>query len=211
MRPASYRDSFWVRGETSDPLVALSVFASKEYKTPYLDEIELILDLGGNVGYSAIYFAHHYPNAQIVVIEPHYENYQILLKNIKPYPNITARQAGLWWRAGELVVEDGKQESWGYRFKESAQHGVACVTMKELIQQYGQGKSIMVKMDVEGAEKEVFEKDGSWLNDVRVLQLEIHGCWKSVFDVLVHYPYQAEISIENVVIDLSEKPVHPKD
>jgi FkbM family methyltransferase len=33
--------------------------------------IRTIIDLGGNVGYSVLYFAAHYPNARITVWEPH--------------------------------------------------------------------------------------------------------------------------------------------
>jgi len=203
VKPKGYLEPFLVRGGTSDPVVALSIFATREYKTPYQDTIDLILDLGGNVGYSAIYFSHHYPNAQVVVLEPHVGNYQVLSRNIRPYANISPIHAGLGDGQSRLILAVAA-ESWSHSFEESAQSesGVKSISMKQLIEQYGQGKSIMVKMDVEGAERRVFEKDASWLGEIQVIQIEIHDCWKSVFSALNDYDYTATLSVENMIIDL---------
>ena len=185
-------------------MVFLDVFVRKEYKNPYSDDIDLILDLGANVGYSAIYFAKHYPNATIVALEPEETNFKLLCRNTKQYPNVISLNIGVWWRQAKIDVINPNADSWGYRFKETESRGIECVTIQELIEKYGSRRGVMIKMDVEGAEEEIFEKNPKWLSIVKLIQVEIHGCWKAVFDALSQYPYKASISGENIVIDLSK-------
>lgn len=58
-------------------------------------------------------------------------------------------------------------------------------------------------MDIEGAEKEIFSRDPAWLKPVSVIQLEIHQCWKQVFEALSNLDYKASISGENIIIELT--------
>ena len=202
LRPKGYKHPFGVRGNDSDPIVFFATFIKKEYALPYQDEIEVILDLGGNVGYSAIYFAKHYPQAKVIVLEPDERNYAALIANTRPYSNIIPRKSGVWWRKSRLKVSNPDAYSWEFQFEECRDGGIECVTIGELLGDCPKGTQIMVKMDIEGAEKEIFEKDPSWIADAAVIQLEIHGCWRSVFNALAAYDYAAFLSGENVVVDL---------
>lgn len=55
-RPKGYKQALLVRRGTSDAMVAATIFSKLEYKAPRKDKIRTILDLGGNVGYSAVFF-----------------------------------------------------------------------------------------------------------------------------------------------------------
>ena len=210
IKPRGYPHSFLVRGGTSDPLVFHSVFSKKEYQTPDRKNIDLILDLGANVGYSAIYFARHYPHAKILALEPDRRNFQLLCENVKPYGNIVPIERGVWWRKTKLNVANPKADSWAFRFEESDREGIDCTTIEALLEEYQSEKKIMVKMDVEGAEKEIFQKNPSWPSEIDYLQVEIHGCWKTVFDALSAYDYSASISGKNIVVKISRPARSPQ-
>jgi len=61
----------------------------------------------------------------------------------------------------------------------------------------------MVKFEIEGAEEAIFKQDSSWLKSVSLIKIEIHDCWKEVFDALSEYQYSARISGENVIIEFT--------
>ncbi len=198
------KKSVLVRGGDSDVVVVHDVLVKREYASPPAENVELILDLGANVGYSAVYFANMYPYTRIVAVEPQADNFQCLLDNCKPYPNIIAENKGVWWREAKVVPVKDSMDSWGYRFKEAEDgEGVYCSTIDQLMDKYALEGGVMVKMDIEGAEREIFENNpDGWLSRTRYLQLEIHDCWKSIFDEMSNYDYSAEINGENVVIEL---------
>lgn len=45
----------------------------------------VIIDGGGNIGLSAIWFALSFPQARILVLEPESENFRLLSRNVAPY------------------------------------------------------------------------------------------------------------------------------
>ncbi len=69
---------------SSDSLIATEVFLNGDYipLVPIPDDIEHITDLGGNVGYTAIFLARRFPKARLDVFEPHPAHLQQLGLNI---------------------------------------------------------------------------------------------------------------------------------
>ncbi|MBR1580133.1 MAG: FkbM family methyltransferase [Selenomonadaceae bacterium] len=73
------------------------IFAVREYAIPLKDfEPKFILDCGGNIGTSAVFFANYYPTAKIVAVEPDAGNFQLLSINTRFYPNVECVNAALW-------------------------------------------------------------------------------------------------------------------
>ena len=135
-----------VRAGTTDSLVAFAIFVKREYWIPAGQEIDVILDLGANVGYSAVYFAHHFPNAKIVSLEPSEENFACLQANTEGYKNITTLKQGVWWREAQLELINPDAESWEFEFRETDGGGVPCVGIDTLAQKYACGRRMMVKI-----------------------------------------------------------------
>ena len=66
---------------------------------------QLIIDVGGNVGYTSIYyikFLSSYCNAKCIIFEPIKENIECLYVNTSGMPNVSIMQNGLSNRYGEL-------------------------------------------------------------------------------------------------------------
>lgn len=136
----------------------------------------LIIDGGGNIGTTAIYFSLKFPEALIVSIELESENSSYLRKNTAPWPNITAIDAALGGKPGSTGF--GGTESWG--FFASGEGAIPVVTVSEIVSRYPGTELLIVKLDIEGGEESVFADgaDLSWLDRTESLIIEPHDWCK---------------------------------
>jgi FkbM family methyltransferase len=76
------------------------VFVQGDYALPVSRDPEVIVDLGGNIGASAVYFATRWPHAEIVVLEPDPDAFERLVRNtrrfarVRPLPLAAAARDG---------------------------------------------------------------------------------------------------------------------
>lgn len=199
-----------VRGKTSDSLVLYATYCRDAYPLPRDPSIRLIIDAGANAGYTAVHFAEAFPQAKVIALEPEESNFKVLEKNARPWGNIVSLQKGLWWRQADVTVSNAGSENWCFEFVECpAGQGTPATTIGALLEEYGNGGSILIKMDVEGAEKKIFAGKPAWPGRIKYLYIEIHDAWKEVFDVLAAYDYSARIVDENVVVKLKSPAASP--
>lgn len=69
------------------------IFVEKQYEKAIVKENMVILDVGANIGLSAIYFQPH--AKQIYALEPEPNTYKALIENTKDYGNIKCFNVGL--------------------------------------------------------------------------------------------------------------------
>ena len=89
------------------------------------------------------------------------------------------------------IVDDGTGE-WGFRTEEvksSKGATLKAITVDEILKQSACDRIGILKIDIEGAEKELFSKNYSWLDKVDVLIIELHdrlkkGCSKSFYSAI---------------------------
>lgn len=85
---------------------------------------------------------------------------------------------------------------------------VKAVSIKDIMEQYSFDRIDILKIDIEGAEIELFKNNyDDWLPSVRVLIIELHdrmrkGCSKTFFDALSKYNFSTEIKGENLFVFL---------
>lgn len=171
-----------LRPGTSDVVGFQEVFLDRDYAVELPAPPRLIVDVGANVGLTALYFAHRYPGARIVAVEPDPENLALLRHNTAPYPNVACTGAAVWPRAATLEVIDASADPDSLRFAESgngepATDGVPGVPLEELLRRHGvsdDARLDLVKLDVEGAEADLFRRRPPWLDRVDALVIELH-------------------------------------
>ena len=169
-----------MRRGTTDQYTFLKIFLLREYNVHLDFKPEFIIDAGANVGYSSIFFNMIYPKASIVAIEPEESNYNILKKNTNHIKNIHAIKAGLWSKRGYLNIigEDLPEKKDSFitiLAKKGIKSGVPATTIKEILKKYNKNSIDILKMDIEGAEKEVFSRNYlSWIDKVKVIMIELH-------------------------------------
>ena len=184
-------------------------------KTFNVREPRFILDIGGNIGLAAIYFAINYPEATVITVEPDCDNYFLLLENTKNYKNIVPLNAAVWDKKTTLSVinrdvaftggkwENGKKVGGTYNpgrlmvdeVPVCGEKEICTYTLDEILEQFGVDKIDILKIDCEGAEREIFSgKHSLWLPKIKVLVCEHHdfykpGCTKALFGALAEYNF----------------------
>jgi FkbM family methyltransferase len=191
------------RPETTDVPAFIQIFIAKSYELSAKIPVQLIIDGGANVGYASVWFANQFPGAEIVAIEPEGENFAILRENTWYYPDIRLIQAAIWNKPGEvnLVTHDAANAwlgHWALRVEEVAgvaKRGVKAVTIDEILRGTGRSHIDILKLDIEGAEKEVFSDNyASWLSRTNILILELHdrfkaGCREAVYSAVRNFDF----------------------
>jgi FkbM family methyltransferase len=199
----------WIRKGTSDWMAFKQIFIWKEYEYPIAFIPSTILDAGANVGYAAQWFARRFPGASIVSLEPETSNFTLLERNTADYKNVHLIQAGLWGRNCFLRIIPSESGNWAFRTEEvdsPASDTIKALTVTEVMQTRGWETIDLFKMDIEGAEKNVFASDaGNWLPKVKVMFLELHDnidrdCSKNVFRALLEHDFSVDITGENIVL-----------
>ncbi|MBU0731353.1 FkbM family methyltransferase [Patescibacteria group bacterium] len=198
-----------VRENTSDASVFRQIFIFRDYKLNLPVEPKFIIDAGANAGYSTVWFSQNYPDAEIVAIEPESSNFELLEKNTGDLNNVNAIKAGLWNKPGFLKINDTGEGKWGFMTKEveeSEEHDIETITVGELLEKSGQEKIDILKIDIEGAEKEVFSSNyESWLPKVEILIIELHdrmkeGCSQAFYKAIENYSFDITKKNENLIL-----------
>jgi len=174
-----------LRLHTSDLPTFAQIFINEEYNSPGLPAtVSTIVDLGANVGLSAVFFGLRYPKARILCVEPDGENFAAMASNIAALGDrVYQLQAAVWTRNGvvNLKTEDTNGQSlgaWGVQVGDTASasgHRVACYTMETLFSMAMFDKVDLLKVDIEGAEREIFSENvQNWLPRVNMVVVETH-------------------------------------
>jgi len=181
---------------TTDVAAFEHVFVENEYDLSLVQSPSVIIDAGANVGMSAVYFSVRYPTAKIVAIEPEPTNFDVLEKNAELFPKIIPIKAALWDHEGFLQVQHGVAGHWGMRVAEtevSSQGTIRSTTLRVLLDQLRIDKIDLLKIDVEGAECEIFQDVSPWIDRVGVICAELHdrfrpGCTESFEAATAEFP-----------------------
>jgi FkbM family methyltransferase len=139
----------------------------------------LIVDAGANIGASAIYFLANLPNAMVVAVEPDAGNFDLLSKNVAGL-NVKPFHAAISSSPGRARVFDGGTGHSGYRTEvlpESDERGdaVDCLSINDIYQSHASGFfPFLVKIDIEGAERELFSANTEWVTRTPLIIIELH-------------------------------------
>ena len=203
------REKIWIRKGTSDWNAFKQVFVWKEYEYPIPFIPKTVLDAGSNVGYAALWFTRKFPQAKIISLEPEQTNFEMLQKNTVCYSNIESIKAGLWGRSCFLRIIPTAWGNWGFRTVEvesKTEESIEALSIKDIMDKNGWEEIDLLKMDIEGAERDVFAKDAAqWLPKVKMIFLELHDnvykdCSKSVFRALLDHDFYVDLGGENLIL-----------
>jgi FkbM family methyltransferase len=181
--PRGYFPVFLRRGTTDFDVFIDIFFEEKDYNLELPFTPQFIVDCGGNIGLAAVYFKMKYPDAQVVTIEPETNNYELLLKNIALFDGIEPIKAGVWSKTTKLIVKNYTGNDYEFVTEEtgledtaSPDNYVAAVGLNDILSQRNKGTIDLLKIDIEGAERELFRTNYEfWLSRTRAIVLEIHN------------------------------------
>lgn len=176
--PDGIRNPMYIRIRTTDVSVYHEVFLCGQYALDLPFSPKTIVDAGANIGMASLYFANKYPDARIIAIEAETSNFAMLALNVGPYPNIHPIHAALWNRDGEVGVNtpgsfENPLSKVGFIVREDRGVPVRAMTVRTLMREMGLQSIDILKVDIEGAEKEVFEAC-DWIDTINCLMIELH-------------------------------------
>ncbi|MCU7617496.1 FkbM family methyltransferase [Chryseobacterium sp. PBS4-4] len=198
------------KNEKSDLEVFKQIFIEKQYNPGYYKNPKIIIDAGGNVGLFSVLMKNKFPEAKIITIEPDSDNFLIAKKNLEKYPYIQVLNKGLWSNDVKLKIIDEDVAKWGIQVVEDNQNGkIEAISVNTIIKENNFDKIDLLKMDIEGSEKEVFSKNyEEWLPKVKMLIIELHDSMQKdssrvFFEALnkTWSHYHLFVSGENLVVE----------
>ena len=187
----------YLRGGTSDVQTFIQIILDEEYdmrSTPQFRKLDglyrkagadgrrpLIIDCGANIGLSAIWFSLQFPEAQILAVEPAADNIEIAKLNLHAYPNVTLLQGAVWDRPSQLKISDTTVSPWAYQVTESQDHvsvkldnALKTFTISELMDAANEHEVLIAKIDIEGAEANLFRSNIEWARRTHLIAIELH-------------------------------------
>lgn len=177
-----------LRTKTSDLAVYEKVVFNEEYRLPDGLTPKTIIDAGANIGLSALYYSNQYPDALVVAIEPEESNFELLVDNVGTCKNIRSIKGAIWNKSEPIKLSGHELSFCGFQVESNdSEDSVFGMTMDELMLNCDLKHIDILKMDIEGAEKEVFEASSSWIQKVGFIVIELHermkpGCVQVVED-----------------------------
>lgn len=161
--------------------IAYEIFVPDIYQCPKqldLKDVRKIVDVGANVGYSCIYWLHHFPYSRVIAFEPHPAhvrqiNLHLQLNHVADRVTLLASAAGT--QAGKMFLTDKGSES---ALLIASSHNTISVPVVDWFTEIGEEQIDLLKIDIEGSEYPL-------LADTRFESLKIKTCvleWHNTSD-----------------------------
>ncbi|HET7710065.1 MAG TPA: FkbM family methyltransferase [Sphingomicrobium sp.] len=141
------------------------------------ERIPLIVDLGANAGYSSLYFHLTWPEARVAAVEPDPDNFALLTRNVGACGSVDPLHAAAASKAGTLRIADPRAGKNAIRTSpDGTGVEVEAVTMDGIVERYrAQGcEPFIAKLDIEGAEGELFSANIGWIDQFPLIAIELH-------------------------------------
>jgi FkbM family methyltransferase len=167
-----------LRSAAGDLFIFYEVLLDEVYRVPVNAlapaSVRWVIDCGANVGLSALYFAAKFPNATILAIEPMPENYRVMAASVKHEPRIVPIQACVAAQDGSRFMST-HLPAWGNKVADApTELEVPALSLASLMQRHAIERIDVLKVDIEGGEKELFEH-AQFLEKTDLVLIELHS------------------------------------
>jgi len=195
--------TIYLRKGTSDEEVYQQIFVKEDYKKQF-HAIQTIIDAGANIGLSSLYLAQKYPEATIYAIEPDENDFRVLIKNTRRYNNIVPIFGALWNKDCEISLIDGGNGDWSFITDPTKKGDIPAYTVTSIMKSHNITSIDLFKIDIEGAEIEVFNSSEEWIDKVSNIIVELHewirpGCKRAFYSATHKFSKQSK-SGENIIL-----------
>jgi FkbM family methyltransferase len=169
----------YLRGRSSDISVFEAVFEQRELDWPHRIAPGHVIDGGANVGLSTLVLAHQFPGATVIAVEPDRDNIRMIEQNTAHLPSVVIEHAGLWTSDCDLVIANPGADDWALQCRPARPDESSAtfrgLSMDTLFARHKIERCSLLKLDIEGAELELFADPGDWLGRTDAIVVEVHG------------------------------------
>lgn len=193
-----HRD-IYLRLRTTDLRIYHEVFRKKEYDFKLTSNPSVIFDIGANIGMASIFFAKKYPNSKIYSFEPEATNFEMLKLNVSNLSNVQIFNCAIWSHTQMIPLFDNGSGHWGFMTSVDATtpgtkviQTVEGISIEDFLVENNIAQVDLLKVDVEGAEKDIFSNAASWIDKISSICVELHeemvpGVTQLVLDSLADF------------------------
>jgi FkbM family methyltransferase len=174
-----------VRAGTADVDTVWDTFIHRYHLPPARVQrrgVHLVWDLGANIGLTMADMAQRWPDARVVGVEMDAANAALARRNFEPWnERASIVEAAVWPDDGEGWYHRWAGATSAYHLHEPAEADepqgpvVETLSLDTLLERSGGGPVGFVKMDVEGAERELLRRNTGWAASVGCIKVEVHG------------------------------------
>jgi len=168
----------------------------------------LVIDCGANIGLASVWFATRYPEAQIYAIEPDDDNVSVLKRNVAPFgERVVVLQGGIWNESTRLRITNPESGPTAFRVESVGLdgQGLRAYTIPEVCALAGNDSPLIVKVDIEGSQRELFASNTDWVARTGLVALELDdwlmpwaGTSRSFFACVSRLPFDYLMSGETM-------------
>lgn len=157
-----------------------SIFKDQEYAVEDTEPVRTIVDIGANIGLSALYFKASHPGARVCCFEPCSTSFALLEHNIAKLADVQAWQVAVSDFDGEATLNihasnSGQNSLVGQDANFASSETVPVRDAHALLRDMDIAEIDILKVDTEGSELPILRSLVPLLPQVRHLLVETHG------------------------------------
>lgn len=195
--------NFIIRKYSSDAIIFSHIFIYLSYKS-FIDLIIskldssksiIVIDAGANIGLFSVYLSIFFKKNKIIAIEPDISNAEVLEKNFifNQIQNSLILKGALWINNEPLEISRDfrDKKDWSITVKPSDKiDAIHSYTFYDIFEKYKLEVIDILKIDIEGTEKKIFEKEeysNFFLQKTKFIAIEIHdefNCREMIYESL---------------------------
>ena len=140
-----------------------------------LNQIPLIIDCGSNIGSSSVYFNKIFPESNIASVEADNKSFEFSKKNINFKSSLLINKVINCENNSVNFLSD-YEDNRASKVTNEGGKLIESITINEIIYDlnYKNNKPFLIKIDIEGFESNLFSKNYDWIDEFKVIIIEIH-------------------------------------
>ena len=135
----------------------------------------LIVDCGSNIGSSCLYFSKQFKNSSIIALEPDKDNFEFCKKNIKGN-NFYLLNNAISNIEQTVGFKSNHVDSRASKISNDNKNKIKCLTVNNILTEFNSINYFpyLIKIDIEGYEKNLFIDNYEWLDKFKIIIIELH-------------------------------------
>lgn len=139
------------------------------------NKIPILIDCGANIGASSYFFDKVYKKSKLICLEPDKRNFELLIKNIID-TDIDKINKAVGSSIEKFKMLRTSEDPRAFSAVASEDGEVQSTSINEILSNYSDDKyePFLIKIDIEGGEKNLFEANLEWINKFKIIIIESH-------------------------------------